>query len=62
MARPRAKNSKFPVGGLGLKPKEDELLLELLSKHDIGVKQLCRALVREWMAAGGEGVLKFSKK
>lgn len=62
MARKRSKNSKFPVAGLGLKPEEDKLLLELTDRHDISVKQLLRALAREWMATGGEGVLKFSKK
>lgn len=62
MARPRARNSKFPVGGLGLKPEEDSVLLKLIEKHDISVKQLCRALVRQWIAEGGVGILNYSKK
>jgi hypothetical protein len=62
MARPRAKNSKSPLGGLGLKPEEDSVLAELLDKHDISIKQLCRALVRQWIEEGGQGVLKYSKK
>jgi len=62
MARPRGKNSKFPLGGLGLKPEEDSVLLNLLEVHDISIKQLCRALVRQWINEGGEGVLKYSKK
>lgn len=62
MARPRAKNSKTPVGGIGLKKEEDDILLKLVEKHDISVAQLVRALVREWIANGGEGVLKYSKK
>lgn len=62
MARPRSKNSKWSVGGIGLKPEEDAVLLELVKKHDISIAQLIRALVREWIANGGEGVLKYSKK
>jgi hypothetical protein len=62
MARPRKKNSKYPLGGLGLKPEEDDRLIELLDTHDISIRQLCRALVRQWMVEGGEGVLKYYSK
>lgn len=62
MARPRAKNSTRSLGGLGLKIKEDERLLELLKQHDISLKQLQRALTRQWIAEGGDGILKHSKK
>lgn len=62
MARPRAKDSTRSLGGLGLKPKEDIKLAELLKQHDISLKQLERALVRQWMEEGGTGNLKHYKK
>jgi hypothetical protein len=62
MARPRKKDSKYSVGGLGLKPEEDKVLIQLIEKHDISIAQLCRALVRQWIVEGGEGLLKYSKK
>jgi len=62
MARPRSKNSTYPLGGLGLKPEEDKKLMELVDSYDISVKQLCRALVRQWMKNGQGFVLTTSKK
>jgi hypothetical protein len=62
MARPRSKNSTYPLGGLGLKPEEDQKLFKLVEQYDISVKQLCRALVRQWIANGGNGILQQSKK
>lgn len=53
---------KYPLSGLNLKPEEDKKLIALLLEKDLSVKQLCRALVRQWIEEGGEGVLKYSKK
>lgn len=61
MGRPRSKGSTFPLGGLGLKPEEDKKLFKLVEEHDISIKQLCRALVRQWMNDGNK-VLTTSKK
>lgn len=60
--RPRKKNSKRSYGNLNLKPEEDAKLIPLLEENDISLKQLVRALVREWINEGGHGVLKYSKK
>lgn len=63
MKKPNKKDGrKYPLAGLGLKPEEDEQLLKLLEEKDLSVKQICRALLRQWMAEGGQGVLKYSKK
>lgn len=62
MARPRDKKSKLSFAGLGLKPEEDDQLKVLLKEQDLSVRQLVRALVRQWMVEGGHGVLKYSKK
>jgi hypothetical protein len=53
---------KSSFSGLNLKPEEDERLINLLIEKDIKYKQLVRALIRQWVAEGGEGVLKYSKK
>ena len=62
MARKRDPKSNNPFSGLGLKPEEDKKLTELLEQKDLSYKQVVRALIRQWMAEGGEGVLKYSKK
>jgi hypothetical protein len=61
MARPRSKNSTYPLGGLGLKPEEDKKLMSMVEQYDISVKQLCRYLVRQWMD-GKKEFLQYSKK
>lgn len=53
---------RYPLGGIGLKPEEEVRLLELLDEKDLSLKQICRALLRKWMAEGGKGVLEYSKK
>lgn len=48
-------------GNYGLSTKEDERLIELLDQKDLSSKQLVRALLKEWIANDGEGVLKYAK-
>lgn len=62
MARPRSKHSTSSLANIGLKPEEDKQLETLLQDKGIPARQLVRALVRQWMAEGGEGVLKYSKR
>lgn len=61
MSRPRKKGSKIPFSGLNLKPEEDEQLRVMLEEHGLSMKQVLRALVRQWMKEGG-GMLRYSKK
>lgn len=51
MARPNTKGSSFR--GLGLRPKEQEKFINLLTDADLSAGQLIRGLVRVWMDNGG---------
>jgi hypothetical protein len=61
--RPRGKGKKsYPLGGMGLKTEEDNALRKLLEDNDISLKQLQRALIRQWMEQGGVGVLNYKNE
>jgi len=59
MARPRKKGSTNTYGGMGMKPEEDEKLVKMLEDKGITLKQLQRALVRQWMSEDGPGMLSY---
>ncbi len=61
MPRPK-KNKKISFNGYGLKPEEDEELINLLNEKDMSAAMVVRALLREWMKSGGSGVLRYSTK
>lgn len=63
MARKKAKNSKGSLMNLGLKPEEDAELLKTIEKngHELSVRQLVRALLRQWIKEGGKSVLASTK-
>ena len=58
MARPKKESSKGSLMNLGLTSEEDAQLLHLLNKKDLSIRQICRALLRQWMAEGGNGLIK----
>jgi hypothetical protein len=62
MARPKTSKSKSSLLNLGLKQEEDKELIKLTEAKGISPRSLCRVLLRQWMAEGGEGVLKYSKR
>lgn len=55
-------SKKRTFSGMNFKEAEEERLKVLLQEKDIKFKQLVRALVRQWVAEGGEGVLKYAKR
>ncbi len=48
---------KYPKGGIGLKPKEEEKLTAKLIAHEVSLKWMQRKLFRMWL--NGEIVVKF---
>lgn len=62
MSRPREKESKSSFSNYGLKPEEDEKLIEMLEEKDLTARRLVRALLRQWIREGGDGGrLKYTK-
>lgn len=56
--RPRSTgNSSF--GDMGLEPDEDKLIKEQLEKLDLSLKQVKRALFRQWIDQGFPGFIMF---
>lgn len=49
MARPRKKNSKNSLGGLGMETYEDETINKRLAERDISLRWLIRKLLRDWL-------------
>lgn len=47
------KKSKFPFGGIGLKPEEEDEYKKLLGEVGLSSKQVVRSLVRSWIKNGG---------
>jgi hypothetical protein len=43
----KGKSRKYPLGGLGLRKKEEEQLEGVLKKYDVSMKYLQRVLVRK---------------
>lgn len=59
MARPKKKKDTS-FAGYGLKPDEDKRLVQLLEESELSAAKVVRALLREWIKVGGQGVLSYS--
>lgn len=49
VGRPRAKNSKVPLFGLGLDKREEEELQAILKAKERSYKAIARMLIRDWI-------------
>lgn len=61
MARPKKKGSTGSFNNLGLKPHEEEELTKILEEKELSYRQVAKALIKQWIREGGQGVLTYQR-